>query len=43
MTVQEKVLFVLHLFVGFGAMFGGLAGITDPYSPMDISVDLLKH
>ena len=38
-----KILFVLHLFVGIGAMAGGLAAITNPYEPLGMTVDLLKN
>ena len=38
-----RLLFVLHLFVGIGAMFGGLAAITNPQAPLGISVEALKN
>lgn len=37
------LLFGLHLFVGIGAMVGGLAAITNPQSPLGISVEVLKN
>ena len=36
-----KILFVLHLFVGIGAMAGGLAAITNPYEPLGVFLVLL--
>ncbi|MBZ9688602.1 hypothetical protein G9F72_019935 [Clostridium estertheticum] len=38
-----RLLFALHLFVGIGAMAGGLAAITNPQTPLGISVDVLKN
>ncbi|MBU3112472.1 hypothetical protein [Clostridium lacusfryxellense] len=38
-----SILSSLHLFVGIGAMFGGLAAIISPQSPMGMSVDVLKN
>ena len=38
-----RLLFILHLFVGIGAMFGGLAAITNPQAPLGISVEALKN
>ena len=38
-----RLLFGLHLFVGIGAMFGGLAAITNPQAPLGISVETLKN
>lgn len=38
-----RLLFGLHLFVGIGAMAGGLAAITNPQSPLGISVEVLKN
>jgi hypothetical protein len=37
-----RLLFALHLFVGIGAMAGGLAAITNPQTPLGISVEVLK-
>lgn len=31
-----------HLFIGVGALFGGLAAILDPYGPMGISTEVLN-
>lgn len=43
MRLSYRFLFILHLFVGIGAMSGGLAAITNPQSPMGIPVDILKN
>jgi len=37
------LLYGLHLFVGIGAMLGGLAAITNPKAPLGISVEVLKN
>ncbi len=38
-----SVLFVLHLFVGIGAMAGGLAAILNPQEPMGAPIELLQN
>ena len=38
-----KILFAIHLFVGIGAIAGGLAAITNPNEPLGASVELLKN
>ena len=38
-----RLLLVLHAFVGIGGMAGGLAAITDPQTPIGITVDILKY
>ena len=38
-----RLLFILHLFVGIGAVSGGLAAITNPTEPLGASVELLKN
>ena len=38
-----RILFSLHLFVGIGAIFGGLAAIINPQSPMGMPVEVLKN
>lgn len=43
MSKKYRVLFILHLFVGIGALFGGLAAITQPDGPMGIPTDTLKN
>lgn len=43
MKFVYRMLFALHVFVGIGAMAGGLAAITNPNGPMGISVDILKN
>lgn len=36
-------LIVLHVFVGLGALFGGLTGIINPQDPLGIPVETLKY
>jgi hypothetical protein len=36
------ILFALHVFVGIGAVAGGLAAITNPQGPLGMSVEPLK-
>ena len=43
MKTRYKFLMVLHLFVGVGALGGGLAGMLDPEEPLGIPVDLLEQ
>jgi hypothetical protein len=38
-----RILFALHLFVGIGALAGGLAAITDPWEPLGVSAVYLKN
>lgn len=38
-----RLLFALHLFVGVGAMAGGLAAITNPQAPLGVPVEVLKN
>jgi hypothetical protein len=38
-----RLLFALHAFVGVGAVFGGLAAITNPQSPLGIPIEILKN
>lgn len=42
MDKKIKYLIYLHFFIGVGALFGGLAGITNPHDPLGIPVDLLE-
>lgn len=37
-----RILLCLHLFVGLGAIFGGLAGMLNPYQPLGIPLDLIE-
>jgi hypothetical protein len=39
----HRILFVLHLFVGIGAMCGGAAAIIEPYKPLGMPVEVLKN
>ncbi len=43
MKVVNRVLFILHVLVGLGAMSGGLAAITDPGKPLGMPVEALKY
>ena len=43
MRLVYLLLFALHLFVGIGAVFGGLAAILDPQEPLGISADFLVN
>lgn len=43
MKIVYRLLFWLHLFVGIGAMAGGLAAITNPLAPMGMSVEPLRN
>jgi hypothetical protein len=42
MAKKNKRMAILHLFIGIGAVFGGLAAILQPHSPMGISTDVLE-
>ena len=41
MKKEYPILFALHLFVGAGALFGGLAGMLNPDEPLGIPNSLL--
>jgi hypothetical protein len=43
MKLVYRCLFALHVFVGIGAMAGGLAAIINPQSPMGMPVEPLKN
>lgn len=43
MKVARRSLFILHAFVGIGALAGGLAAITNPEEPLGVTVDALKN
>jgi len=43
MKMIYRLLFALHLFVGAGAIFGGLAAIINPEEPLGITVEALKN
>ncbi|MDV4150569.1 hypothetical protein R0131_06945 [Clostridium sp. AL.422] len=38
-----RLIFVLHVFVGLGAMAGGISAIMNPYSPLGLHSDTLKY
>lgn len=42
MQRTKKILFGIHLFVGIGALGGGLAAIIDPLEPLGMPVELLE-
>lgn len=41
MKKEYPILFALHLFIGVGALFGGLAGMLNPNDPLGIPNSLL--
>jgi hypothetical protein len=43
MKALHRILFVLHLLVGVGAMAGGFAAISNPQNPLGVPADLLKN
>lgn len=43
MKYFKRILIILHLFVGVGAMAGGFSAISNPQSPMGISTEILKN
>lgn len=43
MKTIYRLLYILHLFVGIGAVAGGLAAITNPETPLGMTVDALKY
>ena len=43
MKIVYRLLFGLHLFVGIGALAGGLAAITNPLGPMGMPTEPLKN
>lgn len=43
MKLVYRILFGLHLFVGIGAMAGGLAAITNSQEPLGAPLSLLKN
>lgn len=43
MKLLRRIMIGIHIFVGIGAMAGGMGAILNPYSPMGVSVDILKH
>lgn len=43
MNIVSRLLFAIHVFVGVGAMAGGLAAITNPEEPLGITVEILKN
>lgn len=43
MKTLYRLLFALHIFVGLGAMAGGMAAILNPEAPLGVSVDALKN
>jgi hypothetical protein len=43
MKLIYRLLFALHVFVGIGALAGGLAAITNPKAPLGAPVEMLKN
>lgn len=43
MKIVYRLLFVLHLFVGIGALAGGLAAITNPQAPLGMTTEPLAN
>lgn len=43
MKLVYRILCALHVFVGIGAIAGGLAAITNPQEPLGMSVEPLKN
>jgi hypothetical protein len=43
MKLVYRLLFALHLFVGIGAVAGGLAAITNPQAPFGMTLEPLKN
>lgn len=43
MKLLYRILFGLHVFVGIGAMAGGLAAISNPQAPLGAPVSLLEN
>ncbi len=42
MNRKIRYLCYLHFFIGVGALFGGIAGMLNPYEPLGIPNDLLE-
>lgn len=42
MDRKVRYLYYLHLFIGVGALFGGMAGMLNPHEPLGIPADLLE-
>jgi hypothetical protein len=42
MRIVYRLLFALHIFVGIGAIFGGLTAIINPQEPLGMSAEYLK-
>jgi vacuolar-type H+-ATPase subunit I/STV1 len=40
---MNKLLILLHFFVGIGALYGGGVAVLNPVNPMGISVDVLQN
>ena len=43
MNKNERILFALHIFVGIGAIGGGLAAILNPREPLGVPAEALKN
>lgn len=43
MKRRRKLAIVLHMFIGIGAIAGGLAAVINPQSPLGISTEMLRN
>jgi hypothetical protein len=43
MKIIYRLLFALHIFVGIGAVAGGVAGIINPQAPLGMPLEQLKN
>lgn len=43
MKTLYRILFILHTFVGVGALVGGIAAILNPHQPLGMPVEALKN
>ena len=41
--ILKAISIVLHMFIGIGALAGGLAAVTNPTNPLGIPTDMLKN
>ncbi|WP_242985411.1 hypothetical protein [Vallitalea okinawensis] len=43
MKTVYRVLIILHILVGTGAIVGGIAGIINPIEPLGLTLEFLEH
>jgi hypothetical protein len=41
--IYANLLIALHLFVGLGALYGGLVGMINPQNPLGIPIEVLRY